>query len=362
MRAWVLCGILVGGAACDGTDGPAQPSPVKPDETIVFFPALAVPTDDGWDVRVHGWIFEPRSEAGYALDRFRAAIGLEDAGIDLGAGSVFAKRAAPFLVDNERGKRIAVRLGDSRFVTEPSAPNGHFEGRIRLTSEQFKPHPGGPALETIRVRAELSEGDLRRFEGVVLLLNPSGISIVSDIDDTIKVSEVRDRKALLRNTFLLPFRPVPGMAELYQTWSRQPGTAFHYVSAGPWQLYAPLEDFRRAAGFPVGTFHLRPFRWKDETALELFKAPREHKIEQIELLLAAAPARRFVLVGDSGEMDPEIYGDLARRHRGRIALILIRDVTGQPASDARYQSAFEELPAGSWRLIRNASEAPISLP
>ena len=105
-------------------------------------------------------------------------------------------------------------------------------------------------------------GDDRRFEGQVQLLGRTGISIVSDIDDTIKISEVPVRKELLANTFLRDFKAVPGMSEAYRQWVAA-GASLHYVSASPWQLYSALSEFMEQQKFPKGSFHLRLFRLKD---------------------------------------------------------------------------------------------------
>ena len=66
---------------------------------------------------------------------------------------------------------------------------------------------------------------------------------------------------------------VPGMAEAYDRWSKAGGVTFHYVSASPWQLFAPLEGFVRSNGFPAGSFNLKSFRWKDRSFFDLFKSP-----------------------------------------------------------------------------------------
>ena len=76
----------------------------------------------------------------------------------------------------------------------------------------------------------------------------------------------------------------------------------------------------------------------------------------IEPLLSGWPKRRFVLVGDSGERDPEVYGEIARRHPDRVHRIFIRDVTGERSDAARYKEAFRDVPAGSWSVFRNAEE------
>ena len=68
------------------------------------------------------------------------------------------------------------------------------------------------------------------------------------------------------------------------------------------------------------------------------------------------PDRKFVLVGDSGERDPEIYGELARKYPNKIVSILIRKTTSEPADAGRYHEAFRDLPPEHWRVFSNPSE------
>jgi phosphatidate phosphatase APP1 len=188
------------------------------------------------------------------------------------------------------------------------------------------------------------------------------VSVLSDLDDTIKISEVRDREALLRNTFLKPFRPVPGMAEIYSAWATNHGASFHYVTACPWQLYPELTAGLRTSGFPPGTFHMKPFRVKDRSFWGLFQSPERHKRKVIEPLLRQFPRRQFVLVGDSGERDPEIYGELARRFPKQVRRVLIRDVTGESLEVERYRRAFANLPTGRAVVFREPGEIRGAIP
>lgn len=70
------------------------------------------------------------------------------------------------------------------------------------------------------------------------------------------------------------------------------------------------------------------------------------------------PRRCFVLVGDSAEQDPEIYGELARANPERIAAIFIRDVTGEPVDAPRYAQALRGLPAGRSTLFTDPDGLP----
>ena len=104
---------------------------------------------------------------------------------------------------------------------------------------------------------------------------------------------------------------------------------FHYVSANPWQLYDTINKFMESAGFPKGSMHLRNFRWKDFRSLELFSYPVTFKLSVIENILRRLPERKFILVGDSGQSDPEIYAELYCKYPNQILHVFIRDVKGK---------------------------------
>jgi phosphatidate phosphatase APP1 len=189
---------------------------------------------------------------------------------------------------------------------------------------------------------------------MVRLIPPQGISVISDIDDTIKISGVTSKKELLTNTFLKEFRAVPGMVDFYRRLARN-GTPFHYVSCSPWQLYPPLVEFMDKEGFPIGSLHLKSFRMKDQTFINLFRSPDTLKLRSIESIMKLYPERQFILIGDSGERDPEIYGDIARKYPGQILHIFIRSL--EPAGDEdRYQDAFRGIDQGHWTVFREAKE------
>ena len=141
------------------------------------------------------------------------------------------------------------------------------------------------------------------------------------------------------------------MAELYQQWSAE-GAAFHYVSSSPWQLYGPLSELLCAANFPMGSFHLRSIRFRDPSVLRLFVSRKRNKSHVIRTIFRIFSGRRFVLVGDSGEKDPEIYGAIARKFPSQIQRILIRRVEGRPWTRQRCQRAFRDIPRDRWQTFR----------
>ena len=330
----------------------AQTSPINTDEEVLFFPGLAVEVGTAWTAHVHGWIFEPQADRATlatleALLREKLDLPKED--FD---SPRFRERARMFLVDNERSKRISVDVSGRTVTLAPSKPNGHFEGQIPLGETDRR------AGEWIEFRARTRPGDSRVFAGRIQLVGRRGLSVVSDIDDTIKDSNVLDRRELAANTFARDFRAVPGMADLYQRWATGSNAVFHYVSGSPWQLYPALDEFAQHAGFPGGTFHLRQFRLKDRSAVEFLEnRTLEYKLGVIDRLMRLFPDRRFVFVGDSGEMDPEVYAALALRFPGQVVAILIRDVRGESLDSPRFVKLYKPLaPSIVRRVFRNPSE------
>jgi len=275
---------------------------------------------------------------------------------DEASGDIFESRVRLFLVDNERGKRVGVRIADQTHVMEASGPNGHFTGTLTLPAAVVEKFADRGQLN---IKAVTGSGDNRDFSGVVHLIRPEGVSVISDIDDTIKVSQVTDKKQLMANTFTRPFRAVDGMAEKYADWA-EAGASFHYVSSSPWQLYPPLERMTREAGFPEATFELKQFRLKDSSLMKLFADPLETKRQVIEPILERYPRRKFILVGDSGEKDPEVYAHIARKYPEQVSRIYIRDVTGEAADSARYKEAFKDIPSEKWMIF--SDPASVTLP
>lgn len=318
---------------------------LKSDEEIIFYPGIAQRVKGKtnlWRAEIRGCVFEPERRR-LMVAGFRKAVELKSDDMTTAEAEVFSQRVRLFLVDHERGKKVFIRLGTNELFVGRSGADGRFAGEVTYT---------GDASFT----AILSAGDKREFKGRIFPMEAEGVSIVSDIDDTIKITEVRDRKATLRNTFLREFEAAPGMAQFYCSVTNEADVSFHYISASPWQLYEPLALMIKANNFPAGTFELKEFRWKGKSFLSLFSDPEKYKPGVIEPLLKQFPKRTFALIGDSGERDPEIYGALAREFPQQIFRILIRDVTSESADAERYQKAFRDVPGEKWQIFREPSE------
>lgn len=329
-------------------------SELKDDETLVFFNTSAWfnPKTDQWHVPIHGWIFEQEDSSvrkRLIAKALKSAYALE---VTPQTASNFKRRVNWLLQDNERNKSIVIKFANRTYSLPESAANGHFSTILLVDSDVLIK---AKIKQTLTYHAVLDEQESRLFSGQVQLINPHGISIISDIDDTIKVSEVTDRRQLLKHTFFLDFKAVPGMAELYQQWLQNEG-ALHFVSSSPWQLYSVLDEFITHSGFPDADFALKAFRFKDSSLMNLFASSLDTKPPQIIEIIARYPGREFILVGDSGEKDPEVYAKIQQRFPAQISKILIRNVTNEKADSERFQSLFKHLHADQWQLFTAADE------
>ncbi|KPJ91927.1 MAG: hypothetical protein AMJ53_10435 [Gammaproteobacteria bacterium SG8_11] len=319
---------------------------------MILFPTSGyIDAGNQWLLPLHGWIFEYEQDSlwrGGSVQVLLKSLQINDVALD---SELFKERTWMFLVDNERGKKLSIAVEDSRVQCGKSEPNGHFDCVAKLNI--------GAALEQrkpvwVSYSVELKSGDSRKFVGESQLLPPEGVSVISDIDDTIKDSRVADKKELLKNTFLKEFHAVPGMSGAYQQWQAQ-GAAFHYLSSSPWQLYPALSEFIRDNQYPKGDFYLRLFRIKDKSFYELFASPFEYKTNTLEGIINRYPQRKFVLVGDSTESDAEVYSYIAKKYPQQIIKIFIRNAP-QGHDLQKIESAFTGLDKELWQIFNEPGE------
>lgn len=327
------------------------------EEQVVFYPSFGSRTEDGlgWSLVIQGCVFDPRIPW---LRRSPVMALIKRAmRIDRSADEFYRQRMRRFMMAGLKGRSVTIEIGGLEFSIEESDYMGLFRGTVQVSDdvalkEVCKDEHGSLWLPC---RAVLNPSDSRQFLGNMQLIEPHGVSIISDVDDTIKHSNVSNRRDLFRNTFAKRFVPVTGMPELYQACT-QAGAVFHFVSGSPWQLYEPLHEFCRAEGYPAGSFHLKRFRFR-EAARKLRKSPQKaYKRMAIEPILAAFPNRRFVLIGDSGEQDPEIYGSLLRERPDQIIGVFIRAIRGETRAVSRIRDAFEGTDGDKWTLYVEPDE------
>ena len=172
----------------------------------------------------------------------------------------------------------------------------------------------------------------------VQIIEPKGVSLITDIDDTIKHSNILlGAKEIFRNTFVRDLNDmvIDGVRDWYGT-LHDMGVKLHYCSNSPWQLYPVLATFFKRAGLPPGSLHLKQYSGMLQG---IFEPVAERKKGTLEKIMYDFPERRFLLIGDSGEADLEVYTELSVAYPGRIVAVFIRDVT-TPEQTGYFDSGF----------------------
>jgi len=202
-------------------------------------------------------------------------------------------------------------------------------------------------------------------------LPPTGWSVISDIDDTIRNSFVLDTMRLFESTFTRQFRPVPGINKAYQALTKKLSTkkdpaVFHYVSGSPISLLEPLQSFIKNHGFRPGPMHLQLTTLDSIQAVERLQQLLDYKVGVISEIVKDFPKRNYVFIGDSGQTDPEVYGTIYRdmaQKKLNLPCIYIRAVSGVNADKEmvrnaadRFLWAFRDVEANKWMVYSDSDE------
>jgi phosphatidate phosphatase APP1 len=209
------------------------------------------------------------------------------------------------------------------------------EGYFSLEFPIREPLPAERLWHTVELRLVENEAnhghETPAAEGLAMVPSPkSRFGVVSDIDDTVMRSSATHFWRMAKLTFLNNARtrkPFEGVAAFYRALHAgvegEHANPFYYVSSSPWNLYDLIEDFLDLNGIPLGPILLRDLGLDKE---KFIKSGHEHKLDKIKTILAVTPELPFLLIGDSGQEDPELYRKAIQRFPGRILAVYIRDV------------------------------------
>ena len=230
-----------------------------------------------------------------------------------------------FESDEVPGALVAARAALGGEVRGRTDQEGYFELVLDLPRPLEEPRVWEP-VELELLEPATRAGTTHATAQVLVPRDPQ-YAVISDLDDTVLHSNATSLWQMAKLTLLhnahtrLPFEGVAGFYQALQ--KGRDGEAYNpvfYVSNSPWNLYDLLEDFLDLQGIPRGPLLLRDW------SLRTIKAGQGHKLAAIQGLLDAYPGLQVVLVGDSGERDPEIYRQVVLRHPGRVLAVYVRDV------------------------------------
>jgi len=173
-----------------------------------------------------------------------------------------------------------------------------------------------------------TDGSLVDSAAVRIIGEDSTFGIISDIDDTVMVTSLPRPFLAAWNTFVLSEHarsPVAGMSVLYDriTYMR-PNTPILYLSTGAWNSATTLKRFLSRNLYPIGPLLLTDW---GPTTTRVFRSGKEHKRNTLERLARDFPWMKWLLIGDDGQNDEEIYGEFVENHPNNVAAVAIRQLT-----------------------------------
>ncbi len=249
----------------------------------------------------------------------------------------------------------------ARYQDDLQTKESNGEGYFHFVFEGNWENAGTDLWRQIDLKVDHRD-DSYRSSGKVLVPPPNArFAVVSDIDDTVIQTDAANLLKALANTFMENAKtrlPFDGVGELYQTLQtgggENPLNPIFYVSNGPWNLYDFLSEFMGHNELPEGPIMLRDYGLDSEKWIK----DDQHKEETIARLMAAYPDLPFILIGDSGEKDPEIYQRVSRQYSDRLLAIYIRDVSDDDR-DSEVEDIAAEVSSRGIPMLRVADSADV---
>lgn len=211
-----------------------------------------------------------------------------------------------------------------------------------------------------------ARGEGERFEGVVQTADPKAERfIVSDIDDTVIETGASQLWQMIKTTLLKNYHTrsvFEGVGSLYEALLEGGKNPLYYVTSSPWNLRPMVRGIFELRGVPTAPAFMTDWGFDQDKILK--DGHGTHKIGAIRDLLEFHPELRCILIGDSGEKDPEIYHELAQTYGERIEAIYIRHVTDEVRAASVNELADESFKVGvpftlvqsSQEILRDATE------
>ncbi|KAI1084654.1 hypothetical protein F5B20DRAFT_522641 [Whalleya microplaca] len=343
---------LPSGAAVESSLGIDDKSLAATPTSVLNIPAYGNWTDQGWNVRIHGNVYKQPNTSREKLDDLanifligtdidELSIPEQDQARNVTA-SIFVVQQGDRNVTINFENDVDVRPDASGGVVNaeggaqsidlpyPTTPEGDFDAFVVL---QNTTGPNGGHLlagnTTSRIQAlNMYANGSDIGNATAYLVPPTGYTVVSDIDDILRVTKIYVPKEGLLNSFARAFTPWMNMPEIYANWSATiPDFHFHYLTTTPEQVTRNYMEFIYKT-YPLGSFDTRPLNFSDVSATLSIRGFLLTK------LFDTFPRRKFVLVGDTTNSDVmRDYPQLARDRPDQVQCVLLRNTTATDSED-----------------------------
>lgn len=291
-----------------------------------------------------------------------------------------------FAVSTTPGDSKRDILGDGPLYTEHvvTGSDGAFANPFKISWQHLSRHPiaqhrpsdGSDVEHELLVAAKLLpepaptpaylfHTDVPRNLSLVIPITYSPIRVMTDIDDTVKLSNITSgARTVFRNVFVkdLEETTIPEMGTWYKSmWEL--GVRFHYVSNSPFELLPVIKEFLQISDLPQGSITLKSYNGRSFFNA-LLSDPATRKRANVIDVLDGFPDSKFILIGDSGEQDLELYSHIAIERPWQILAVFIRDVhdTGLVDATGSLASLMSTKAPGPVKKTSLPAQPPVTRP
>lgn len=306
-------------------------------------------TDRGWNLRFHGNVFKQPNISESKLDDLANGflIGTSVQSLPPSQASQARNLTAEIYVLQQPDQNVTFNIkpaptagssgeqGGGGAITPPggsqqikfptpTTPEGDFDGFVQINSSGLIP---GNTTHDIQRMDVYTQGDING-NATAYLVPPTGLTVISDIDDILRVTKIYEPKEGLLNSFARPFTPWMNMPDIYANWSRSiPNFHFHYLTTTPEQVTRNYMDFIYKT-YPGGSFDTRPLNFSDVSAT---LSIRKFLLQKIFMTY---PQRKFILVADTSNSDVmKDYPEMVTDFPGQVQCILLRNTSATDDGD-----------------------------
>jgi phosphatidate phosphatase APP1 len=306
-------------------------------------------TDQGWNLRFHGNVFKQPNITESKLDDLANffLIGTSVQSLPPSQASQARNLTAEIYVLQQKNQNVTFNIkpaptagasgeqggggavtpsGGGQRVKFPTSTTdeGDFDGFVQINNNGLQ--PGNTTSEIQRMNV-YTEGDVNG-NATAYLVPDTGLTIISDIDDILRITKIYEPKEGLLNSFARPFVPWMNMPDIYANWSRSiPNFHFHYLTTTPEQITRNYMDYIYKT-YPGGSFDTRPLNFSDVSATLSIRKFLLDKIFQ------TYPHRKFILIADTSNSDVmRDYPQMVTDYPGQVQCIFLRNTTNTDPGD-----------------------------